>query len=63
VGGGAVRLPLVGEWVPAGDDGRKSRWSSAAVTVGRGRGHTVPVGGENGVGEEKGGKGKGFQRQ
>jgi hypothetical protein len=27
-------LPLVGEWVPAGDDGRKWRWSSAAVTVG-----------------------------
>ena len=37
-------LPLVGEWVPARDDGRKWRWSLAAV------------GGENGVGEEKGEK-------
>jgi hypothetical protein len=29
-------MPLVGEWVLAGDDGREWRWSSTAVMVGRG---------------------------
>jgi hypothetical protein len=29
-------MPLVGEWVLARDDGREWRWSSTAVTVGRG---------------------------
>jgi hypothetical protein len=52
-------LPLMGEWVPTGDDGRNWRWLSASVTVGRGEMHGA-VGGENGVGEEKGGKRKGF---
>jgi hypothetical protein len=46
----------MGEWVPARDDGRKWRWSSTTVTVGRGEDARCRWEGENGVWEEKGGK-------
>jgi hypothetical protein len=52
-------LPLVGEWVPAGDDGRKWRWSSAAVMVGRGEDARCRWGEKMGLGKKKGEK-KGF---
>jgi hypothetical protein len=58
-GGGGDGLPLVGEWVPAGDDGRKWRWSSSAVTVGRGEDARCRWGEKMGLGKKKGER-KGF---
>jgi hypothetical protein len=55
-------LPLVGEWVLAGDDGRNWRWSAAAVTVGRGEDARCRWGEKMGLGKKRG-KGKGFRRQ
>jgi hypothetical protein len=56
---GGNGLPLVGEWVPAGDDGRKWRWSSVAVTVGRGEDAQCPWGEKMAL-EKKKGEMKGF---
>jgi hypothetical protein len=49
----------VGEWVPAGDDGRKWRWLSAAVTMGRREDASCRWGEEMGLGKKKGER-KGF---
>jgi hypothetical protein len=53
------RLPLEGEWVLARDDGRKWRWSSAAVMVGRGEDARCRWGEKAGLGKKKEEK-KGF---
>jgi hypothetical protein len=52
-------LPLLWEWVPVGDDGRKWRWLLAAVMVGRGEDAWCRWGEKMGLGKKKGKK-KGF---